>query len=173
MSAEAIHLLIAAETPRPVAGETALTGRARVGSGGGEDAPVTRMLLSPHPIAAPPVEGEIRWSGARVACVGLVEIANATALLCNFLEVADEAEEEFNAWYDTEHLPRLGALPGVSGIARYRSEGSPRYLALFTLAGSDIPAGDAWRTAARTPWTARIKRFTRGYRSFLFTPAPL
>ena len=119
MRAEGIHLLIAAKTPRPAADETAWTGRARTGGGGDvAGAPVMRMLLSRLPITAPPVADEVRWSGARGTHLGTVEPSNATALLCNLLDVASEAEEEFNAWYDTEHLPRLGALP-------WRSLGRP------------------------------------------------
>ena len=36
-------------------------------------------------------------------------------------------DEEFNAWYNTEHLPELLAVPGILDAARYvRREGWPQ-----------------------------------------------
>ncbi|HWL47044.1 MAG TPA: hypothetical protein VNQ31_04940 [Sphingomonadaceae bacterium] len=171
MSADPLHLLIGSGPLAVRAHDGAQwSGRARLGGGASlRDAPRVHMLLAATPISVPAAEDDLRWSGARIAQVGTVRPERAAALLCNFLDVADSAEEEFNAWYDTEHLPRLGALPGVEGIARFRSTQSPRYLALFALAAADVAAGEAWLAAARTPWTTRIKRFTHGYRSLLFT----
>ncbi|WP_235973724.1 DUF4286 family protein [Parasphingopyxis marina] len=97
----------------------------------------------------------------------------SSVLLCNFTAIPADAEEEFNAWYDSEHVPRLAALPGVRRARRYRSaEQKPAYLALYELDQAQVAQGDAWLTAARTPWTAWMKRFTRDYRSFLFEPLP-
>ena len=47
-------------------------------------------------------------------------------------------EEEFNAWYDTEHLPELLGLPGVLDGARYVAiKGGPKYLAMYELESVD------------------------------------
>lgn len=110
------------------------------------------------------------WAGHAV--LGEHHLPSAgSALLCNFADVAPEAEKEFNAWYDSEHVPSLAALPGVERVTRYRSESAgPAYLALFELARQDIAQGEAWLEAARTPWTARMKPFTRGFRSYIFGP---
>src|SRR5215813_11634719 len=44
-------------------------------------------------------------------------------------------EEEFNAWYDTEHLPERLALPGFETARRFVCiSGHPRYLAMYDLA---------------------------------------
>ena len=41
-------------------------------------------------------------------------------------------EEEFNAWYNTEHVPELLAIPGVLDAARYvATKGGPKYLAAY------------------------------------------
>ena len=42
------------------------------------------------------------------------------ALLLVYADLIDSKhEEEFNAWYNTEHLPELLALPGFLDAARY------------------------------------------------------
>ena len=44
-------------------------------------------------------------------------------------------EEEFNAWYDTEHLPERLAVPGFETALRFVCiSGHPRYLAMYDLA---------------------------------------
>jgi len=47
-------------------------------------------------------------------------------------------DEEFNAWYDTEHLPDLLRLPGFLDAARYVAvKGGPKYLAAYELESAD------------------------------------
>ena len=49
--------------------------------------------------------------------------------------VEPKYEEEFNAWYNTEHVPELLAIPGVLEAARYvATKGGPKYLAVYELA---------------------------------------
>ena len=48
-----------------------------------------------------------------------------------------EFEEEFNAWYDTEHVPERLGIPGFESGLRYVSADRPRrYLALYDLPAS-------------------------------------
>jgi len=48
-------------------------------------------------------------------------------------------EEEFNAWYDTEHLPERLAVPGFETALRFVCiSGHPRYLAMYDLAHSQV-----------------------------------
>lgn len=51
--------------------------------------------------------------------------------------VAAEVEDEWNAWYDDEHLPAIAACPGVLSADRYVSDtgGGRRYLTLYALEG--------------------------------------
>jgi hypothetical protein len=53
-----------------------------------------------------------------------------------------EVEDEYNRWYDEQHLPEVCAWPGVTGARRYRLDrASPgarrstaaRYLAIYDL----------------------------------------
>lgn len=79
-------------------------------------------------------------------------------------------EEEFNAWYDTEHIPERLALPGFETGLRFLSlAGGPRYLAIYDLASLAVmDSPDYLRVAHErsSPWTkrvtarARVQRFT-------------
>ena len=55
------------------------------------------------------------------------------AIFLVYTDLADDRyEEEFNAWYDTEHLPQLLTLPGMLDAARYVAvKGGPKYLAVY------------------------------------------
>jgi hypothetical protein len=92
--------------------------------------------------------------------------AGAGGLLVFAMNVAPEAESEFNAWYDEEHVPRLSAVPGVLCARRYTirsavSAGSQRYLALYHLASPEVCSSKAWEEAAVTPWTLKMRPLTR------------
>lgn len=69
-------------------------------------------------------------------------------------------EEEFNAWYDTEHLLDRMAVPGFLSGRRYVNlDGHPRYLAMYDMTSYDIlttPAYLAVSGASFTPWTRRV-----------------
>ena len=45
----------------------------------------------------------------------------AGGILLNAINVAPEAEADFNAWYDEEHQPALARVPGTLAARRYRS----------------------------------------------------
>jgi hypothetical protein len=78
------------------------------------------------------------------------------------LGIGAEHEAEFNDWYNTDHLPALTSVPGVHGARRFRATaGLPTYLAVYELASADVPQSDAWRKAADSPWTLRIRRIYR------------
>jgi hypothetical protein len=88
--------------------------------------------------------------------------SGAGGLLLYAMNVAPEAETEFNAWYDEEHIPRLSGVPGCLLARRFRitsavSEGNQRYLALYHLSGPEVCSSEAWREAAVTPWTEKMR----------------
>jgi len=45
---------------------------------------------------------------------------HASYLLSVRLDIAPEVEDDFNEWYNVDHLPKLAAVPGVHGARRYR-----------------------------------------------------
>jgi hypothetical protein len=90
----------------------------------------------------------------------------AGGLLFFAMNPLPEAEREFNAWYDEEHIPRLAAVPGCLAARRFRitnavSEGNHRYLALYHLTSPEVCSSKAWEEAAVTEWTLRMRPLTR------------
>jgi len=78
------------------------------------------------------------------------------------LEIDPGHDDEFNDWYNTDHLPALTKVPGVSGARRYRATvGAPTYLAVYEIANADVSKSEAWRKAADSPWTLRMRRLYR------------
>jgi hypothetical protein len=79
-------------------------------------------------------------------------------------------EEEFNAWYDTEHIPERLAVPGVETAVRFCSTTGavPKYLAMYDLAAESVLDSDAYKSVAgdkSSPWTKRVTGRTKVYRS--------
>jgi hypothetical protein len=105
------------------------------------------------------LEGEQLRPGDALAPVG-----QAAAVLLISMNVAPEAEAEFNEWYNTEHIPALGGVPGVLCARRYRGQGATqRYAAIYHFANPDVPGGAAWKSAANTPWTEKMRPHFRDY----------
>jgi hypothetical protein len=84
--------------------------------------------------------------------------SGAGGLLINVMNVAPEAEADFNKWYDEEHIPALAAVPGTLLARRYKGSdgGEHRYVAIYHLVSPDVARSQAWEKAVNTPWTARI-----------------
>ena len=104
------------------------------------------------------LEGEQILSGSQAAPSG------ASGLLVNAMNVDPAYEAEFNEWYDHEHIPALSAVPGTLCARRFRdSKGTHRYLALYHLASPEVQATDAWKQAANSPWTDRLRPYFRDH----------
>jgi len=78
-------------------------------------------------------------------------------------------EEEFNAWYDTEHLPERLAVPGFESALRFVClSGHPRYLAMYDLARLEVLDSPEYLRVAfenSSPWTRRVLQRVRVYRA--------
>ena len=79
-------------------------------------------------------------------------------------------EEEFNAWYDSEHVPERSAVPGVLTAIRFSSisAAAPKYLAMYDLETESVLESDAYKRVAgenSSPWTKRVTGKTKVYRS--------
>lgn len=80
-------------------------------------------------------------------------------LLMVYADVAEEVEEEFNRWYDQEHIPERLAIPGVLNAARYVAvSGGPKYLACYELAEHQAWYADAWQYHLNSPteWSKQM-----------------
>lgn len=78
-------------------------------------------------------------------------------------------EEEFNDWYDTEHIPERQAVPGFETALRFVClDGHPRYLAMYDLTSLDVLDSEAYQRVSGenfSPWTKRVTARVRIYRS--------
>jgi len=84
------------------------------------------------------------------------------ALFAAIGDVPVEWEDEFNRWYDEEHIPMLSRVAGVLRARRFRDpHGSPRYIALYELADANVVDQSAWKAAAATEWARRMDQLTR------------
>ena len=69
-------------------------------------------------------------------------------------------EEEFNAWYDSEHLAERLAISGFRSARRWVADCAPgegKYLATYELDSPDVVRSAEYlaRFEAATPWTRR------------------
>ena len=84
--------------------------------------------------------------------------ADAGAMMMFAMNIPAEVEAEFNAWYTEEHLPALVGVPGCLMGRRFKMVGGThRYLSMFHLSAPEVQASDAWKKAAGTPWTAKMR----------------
>jgi hypothetical protein len=102
----------------------------------------------------------LRFEGTQIKPGNAAAPEQAGALLLNAMNVGPEVEDDFNAWYDEEHLPALAGVPGTLAARRYRSaetDGTHRYVAIYHLRSPDVVGSKAWMAAADTPWSARLR----------------
>jgi hypothetical protein len=89
-------------------------------------------------------------------------------LLLVLMQPPSALEEEFTAWYDTEHVPERAALPGFKTALRYVTlSGYPRYMAIYDLDSVetlDSPEYQAVSGPNFSPWTKRVTSRVQVYR---------
>ncbi len=72
------------------------------------------------------------------------------------IDVKPEMEEEFNRWYDQEHIPNLLAVPGVIWAKRGINTGKgPKYIAVYEHENINIQHTDAYKKAVQTDWSEK------------------
>ncbi|HJZ33384.1 MAG TPA: hypothetical protein VKF35_19850 [Hyphomicrobiaceae bacterium] len=103
----------------------------------------------------------LRFEGTQLTPGAAAAPDDGGGLLLNAMNVAPEAEADFNAWYDEEHLPALARVPGTLAARRYRSaeaeSGSHRYVALYHLESPTVTQSAAWKAAVDTSWSAKVR----------------
>jgi hypothetical protein len=80
------------------------------------------------------------------------------AIYLVYTDLADDKyDEEFNAWYNTRHLPQLTAIPGILDAARYVAvRGGPKYLAVYELESAAVIHSDAFVHRPKTAWDQQM-----------------
>ena len=81
-------------------------------------------------------------------------------LLLTMTEPPPEMEEEFNAWYDDEHLAERLAIPGFRTAKRWVADVAPgqgKYLGTYELDSPSVLQSPAYlaRFQNQTPWSKR------------------
>jgi hypothetical protein len=132
-----------------------------------------RLLLCDLPADAPSgfdASGDVwTWFGVQILGGDTTSPADAGGLLINIMSVGAAHEEEFNEWYDAEHMPRLSAVDGALSCRRFKAiDGDPTYAAIYHLRDRSVCQSAAWFEAASTPWGARMRRLTHGNRRMTF-----
>ena len=93
---------------------------------------------------------------------------NAPGVLLVLHDVAAGAdEEEFNRWYQQQHVPERLAVPGFNTAKRYRAvDAQLAYMAVYECEAIDVFTSNAYleRLANPTDWTRRIMP---GFRNML------
>jgi hypothetical protein len=136
-----------------------------------------RMVLADLPAAAPTgfaATGNLwSWFGEQILPGDQSTPQGAAELLVNVMSIDAAHEEEFNDWYDTEHIARMKLVEGVLAARRFRALGgsTPTYAAFYHFAAAGMTRRPEWAKAAGTPWTARMQRFRTDNKRMLFTPA--
>src|SRR5690242_10504930 len=110
--------------------------------------------------------------------------AKAKYLLIVSMDVDPEHDALFNEVYDQEHIPNLGKVPGVLGIARYkreelimsiggekklmRAENEAAYTAIYELENPGVVTSREWSEAVEAGrWPTQVRPHTRNRRHVL------
>ncbi len=73
-------------------------------------------------------------------------------LLMVYADVPAEREEEFNRWYNEEHIPERRSIPGVLDAARSVAvKGGPKYLACYELTDPQAWYAEEWQKHLTNP----------------------
>jgi hypothetical protein len=90
--------------------------------------------------------------------VGRAPEEDAPWLYIVHTDIPDDIVDEYNEWYDAEHLPRLVTVPGVVRARRYNAtSGNPRYLTAYELTDPNAFESPEGLKARKTPWTAKMR----------------
>ena len=90
--------------------------------------------------------------------VGPVPAQDPPWLYIVHTDIPDHIVDEYNEWYDKEHLPRLVTVPGVIRARRYTAvSGNPRYLTAYELTDRNAFESPEGLKARKTPWTEKMR----------------
>ena len=157
--------------------EPARPSGAQVWRGGATDLTTRTMIADPprwltidEGSPVPPERPVLReWMLEQINPGTVPSPENAGGVSLVSMNVDPEREEEFNDWYNMEHIPHFNRLPGVIAARRFRATlGHPRYVALYHVETTNIYATPGWMAANETPWILRMRRFQRDRTYFMF-----
>ena len=84
----------------------------------------------------------------------------AKGALIAAMDFSNVAADEFNDWYDNEHIPERRAVPGFLSLQRWIGAENPRHsVATYDLDSIDVLRGAAYRAIGGenlSPWSKRV-----------------
>jgi hypothetical protein len=145
-------------------GATDLTTRTMIGD------PPRWLLIADHTAEQKPERPPLRhWDARQINPGALASPENAGGVILVSMNIDPAHEEEYNDWYNLEHIPHFNRLAGVITARRFHADtGNPRYVALYHVETTDIYATPGWMAANETPWILRMRRFQRDRTYFMF-----
>lgn len=80
------------------------------------------------------------------------------------MNVAPEGEQDFNDWYNKEHIPILSKVPGVMSIWRavHLGEEGHKYLTIYFQENMSVQQREDYKKASQTDWRKRLQPFIKG-----------
>lgn len=84
-------------------------------------------------------------------------------------DIPAEVEQDFNDWYEQEHMPGLARVSGTIATRRFRRvNGQPVYVACYDLVSPAALEHPDWLAVRYTPWSDRIRPHFRNTRRMMF-----
>jgi hypothetical protein len=103
------------------------------------------------------------------------EGGTALGMLLVQMEPIPAMEDEFQAWYDTEHVPEREAIPSFLSAVRWVClDGFPRYMACYDLTTPAVLREEPYTLvggANSSVWTKRVLSRVIGYERLVFRQA--
>ena len=86
-----------------------------------------------------------------------------------FADVTPDIEDEYNRWYNEEHMPERVGVKGILSVARYEAiRGGPKYIAAMELETADVVSQPHFQELVKnsSEWTKKVTghpgtKFTR------------
>jgi hypothetical protein len=103
-------------------------------------------------------------------------MTDTQGLLLFMTDIDPALEDEFNRWYEEEHLPERQTMPGFLSARRFRAvEGGPKYLALYDLESPAVLQSAPYlriSDANKSPWTRRMESMFTNARRNVYIAMP-
>jgi hypothetical protein len=94
------------------------------------------------------------------------------------MDIPLELESEFNHIYDTQHVPNILNVDGVSNCVRYKLvssdvEGTAKYAAVYIVSDPDIPFSNEWTVESdKGDWSMNIRPGTLNRSHIVYEKLP-
>jgi hypothetical protein len=79
-------------------------------------------------------------------------------------DVTPEMEQDFNRWYDEEHIPGLLKVPGIKSARRGINSGAgQKYIAVYEHESAEVQHSQAYKDVLGTDWARKIRPHLKNF----------